>query len=388
MKIALISPNYLPIAGGTQVVVHNIAKHLLGSGHDVVVITRRLPEERAVHCYDEVETRSFVEYGGKLSFIYTSLILYPFLKKHISHVDVIHQFHLLRFGLPVTLFGRRYRKPVITTLMGTDTFDPEYPYTRLFSPYLSRIMNNSSAVTSPSMDLSRDAYKQGCRQKIHVIPHGIHTGRYSINTQRVARLRKALLHDTAAQKIILSVGRLHSIKRVDIIIRAMSFLIDAYGVKNATVIFVGDGPEKDRLLQLTRDLRLTAFVKFVGHVPQEEIADYYHCCDIFAFHSTYETFGLVLAEAMACGKPVVSTLAGAIPEVVNHKETGLLVAPNDPESFAQALNALLSDEPAAKAMGEQGRRKALQRYEWRTICSQYLDLYNTVLHVGPRVRDE
>lgn len=379
MKIALISPNYLPIIGGTQVALHNIAKHLINEGHDVLVITRRSAEDEAVNCYDGVNVRSFIEYGGKLSFIYTDVILYSFLKKHLATVDIIHQFHLLRFGLPVVLFGRYHRKPVVTTLMGTDTFDPEYSITRLFSPYLSYIMNKSSTVTSPSIDLSRYAYRQGCSQEIHIIPHGINADWFTSRDQHAAQLRETVLHHKKAKKIILSVGRLHSIKRPDILLRAMSVLVNTYNVKNAVLLIVGDGPEEANLRQLAHDLNISELVEFHGHVPQENVADYYHCCDIFAFHSTYETFGIVLAEAMACGKPVVSTFAGAIPEVVDHKETGLLVPPNDPKEFAKALKLLNEDESLAKMMGEQGRRKAMVQYEWRNICRQYLELYNKVL---------
>jgi len=379
LKIALISPNYLPVAGGTQVALHNIAKHLINDGHDVLIITRRRKEEKIVNSHEGVNIRSFIEYGGKLSFINTNLTLYSFLKKNIVEVDIIHQFHLLRFGLPTIFFSKNYQKPLLTSLMGTDSFDPEHRIMRFISPYLSYIMNNSTAVTSPSVDLARYAYHQGCSHKIHIIPHGINADSFTYREQHVARLREAVLHDKKAKKIILSVGRLHSIKRPDILLKAMSVLVNTYGVKNTVLLIVGDGPEGTKLKNLAHELNISELVEFHGHVPHENITDYYHCCDIFAFHSTYETFGIVLTEAMACGKPVVSTAVGAIPEVVDHIKTGFLVPPNNPEEFAKALKYLIEDESIAKIMGEQGRKKTLLKFSWRNICWQYLELYKTLL---------
>lgn len=374
----MISPNYLPLVGGTQVAVHNIAKHLMAAGHDVVIVTRRCSGDESLDCYDGVKLRSFREFGSRLSFIYTNLVLYSFLKKHLADTDIIHQFHLLRFGLPVTQYGKHRKKPVITTLMGTDTFDPEYPATRIFSPYLSHIMNSSSAVTSPSLDLARYAQKQGCGKEIHIVPHGIDYARFGLKEQQSAGLRKQLLHNRDHTKIILSVGRLHSIKRADVLIRAMSILVHNHGITKALLVMVGDGPEEANLKRLATELNLLDFIDFRGHISQDNLPTYYHCCDIFAFHSTYETFGIVLAEAMACAKPVVSNLAGAIPEVVDDTITGHLVPPNDPGQFAEKLKALLEDEASARRMGEMGYQKAVQHYDWQTICRQYIQLYSSL----------
>jgi glycosyltransferase involved in cell wall biosynthesis len=377
LRIAFVSPNYLPLIGGTQIAMHNIATRLIAAGHDVTVVTRRGPGDKYIDHYEEVGVRSFVEFGGKASFVYSTFALYPFLNRHVVEADLIHQFHLLRFGFPVTLFAMRHGKPVVTTLMGTDTFDPEYPSKKLLAPFLAFIMNRSSAVTSPSTALSRYAYSQGCRNYVHIIPHGVDTDRFKSENWDIKRLREMLLR--GRNKIILSVGRLHSIKRPDVLIRAMSILIHSYEWTNAVLVIAGDGPEELGLKRLVNDLDIAPFVEFRGHIPRQQVADYYHACDIFAFHSTFETFGIVLAEAMACAKAVVSTTAGAIPEIVEDGETGLLVPPNDPNAFASALLTLLKDPPLARLMGERGKKKALVRYEWGALCQQYIDLYRDVL---------
>jgi glycosyltransferase involved in cell wall biosynthesis len=341
------------------------------------VLTRREPGGKYVDYCEGVRVRSFVEYGGKASFIYSNLALYSFLKRHIAEADIIHQFHLLRFGFPVTLYGMNHGKPVVTTLMGTDTHDPEYPSNKLLALFLAYIMNRSSAMTSPSHMLSSYAYQQGCRKYIHIIPHGVDAERFKSEDEDVKRLRETLLRGRGT--LILSVGRLHSIKRPDVLIRAMSALVHFHGWMNAVLVIAGDGPEELELKRLVNELNIGPFVEFRGHIPHQHIADYYHACDIFAFHSTFETFGIVLAEAMVCGKAIVSTTAGAIPEIVDDGETGLLVPPNDHNAFAKALLTLLRDPPLAGLMGERGMRKALTQYEWGALYRQYMDLYRSVL---------
>ena len=105
--------------------------------------------------------------------------------------------------------------------------------------------------------------------------------------------------------------------------------------------------------------------------------------DIFALHTMYEAFGIVLAEAMICGKPVVATLAGAIPEIVKNGTSGLLVPPNDPESFAYALKRLLDDERLSKAIGTSGENVIADAYNWSGIADQYLQLYNEIFMRQP-----
>jgi glycosyltransferase involved in cell wall biosynthesis len=94
-------------------------------------------------------------------------------------------------------------------------------------------------------------------------------------------------------------------------------------------------------------------------------------CDLFVFHSTYETFGIVIAEAMACGKPVVSVRTTAIPEVVQDGITGVLAAPMDPVDLAEKIVSLLDSPARMEEMGRNGRRWAEEHFDWDDIADQY-----------------
>jgi alpha-maltose-1-phosphate synthase len=99
---------------------------------------------------------------------------------------------------------------------------------------------------------------------------------------------------------------------------------------------------------------------------------------VFVCPSVYEPLGIVNLEAMACGTAVVASRVGGIPEVVLEGETGLLVPPADPGALADAVNELVADPDRAAAMGETGRRRAVERFSWRAIAEQTLELYRSV----------
>src|SRR5262249_3834736 len=99
---------------------------------------------------------------------------------------------------------------------------------------------------------------------------------------------------------------------------------------------------------------------------------------VFVCPSVYEPFGLVNLEAMACEAPVVASAVGGIPEIVEDGRTGLLVPPADPAALAAAVNALLADPARARALGQAGRRRVLDRFTWAHTARQTLAVYQRV----------
>jgi glycosyltransferase involved in cell wall biosynthesis len=106
-------------------------------------------------------------------------------------------------------------------------------------------------------------------------------------------------------------------------------------------------------------------------VPEPEVGKYFSLADVFVFPSVLETFGIVLAQAMAAGVPVVAAKSSAIPEVVRHGVTGLLSAPLDVEAMTQSIALLLRDEQLRTSLGKQARQVAERRYDWNQVAMQY-----------------
>jgi len=126
-------------------------------------------------------------------------------------------------------------------------------------------------------------------------------------------------------------------------------------------------------------MNLTNNVVFTGFVPSIELPSYYRSADIFCAPATGgESFGIVLLEAMACGKPVIATDIQGYASVLAHGDEGLLVPPKDIESLAQALLSLLNDKSLRLKMGEKGKIKA-EKYSWPNLARQVTDYYNSLL---------
>jgi len=146
---------------------------------------------------------------------------------------------------------------------------------------------------------------------------------------------------------------------------------------DAQLLIFGDGPDKELLAQLAEDLKITNNVHWAGQQSSNEVYKLYSVMDIVAVPSVFEGFGLVAAEAMAAGLPVVGTNVGGLAEVIEDGKTGYLVPPGNSMAIADALVQLLSDPEMAVAMGNRGQVRARQQFSMeqfgQTILSAYMD---------------
>lgn len=172
----------------------------------------------------------------------------------------------------------------------------------------------------------------------------------------------------ANKRIILTVARLVPRKGIDKVIEVMPRLYEKF--KNIMYVVVGDGPDLDRLGKLAADKNLQNVVRFVGEVPGEELPKFYAIADIFAMParqigSDVEGFGIVYLEANLYGLPVVAGRSGGVPEAVLDRQTGLLVNPEDSNDIYSAIHDLLASPVWANELGENGRIRAENEFQWR-----------------------
>ena len=170
-------------------------------------------------------------------------------------------------------------------------------------------------------------------------------------------------------QLILAVGRLHPKKGYHVLLQAYAFL-RLSGTPFSAVI-IGEGPERERLMQLRRELDLVNDVALLGMLSFEEIKPWYYQADLFVMPSVVtsegDTDGLptVILEAMASGLPVVGTRTGAITEAVLDGQTGFIVPADDPEQLAQHMLRLLENAALRFQFGSEGRRQAERRFDLR-----------------------
>jgi glycosyltransferase involved in cell wall biosynthesis len=132
--------------------------------------------------------------------------------------------------------------------------------------------------------------------------------------------------------------------------------------------------------QLTREFGLDDIVTLTGRVERQELADLYSASEIAVVPSLHEGFGFPAAEAMSSRLPVVSTTAGALPEVVGvDGDAGLLIPPADSGALAAALGRLLKDEPLRRGMGERGRKRVVDNFSWRQAARKTVAVYEELV---------
>ena len=240
------------------------------------------------------------------------------------------------------------------------------PLARLALRRAERVIVSSPALADQASEL------QPIRAKCAVIPFGIDLAPWT-PTDTVLR-EAATLRRQYHRPLILFVGRMVPYKGVDVLLRALVGL-------PATTLLVGSGPLLEGMRALARDLGLGDRVAFLEDVDDERMAALYHACDVFVLPSvgTNETFGIVQLEAMACGKPVVSTqLPTGVPWVNRHGETGLVVPPGDAGALHEALGRLLGDPALRSTLGEQGRRRVRSDFTVERMVGRTAALYREV----------
>jgi D-inositol-3-phosphate glycosyltransferase len=219
-------------------------------------------------------------------------------------------------------------------------------------------------------------------EKIGVIPCGVNLELFQPKQKQVAR--KSLGLDPGA-KILLSVGRFEPLKGIDRLLEAITHLHD---LKRLQLVIVGgddeDAPATQFLKRKTISLGVEGKVIFAGRIEQKNLPLYYSSADVLVMASHYESFGLVGLEALACGRPVVSTPVGAMEDLVRQSRAGQIVGDTLPQSLARAIRSILTDDrlPPADRI-----RKSVVEYSWSKVASAILNEYEAALAQWPYEND-
>jgi spore coat protein SA len=243
-----------------------------------------------------------------------------------------------------------------------------------------RILNNLDLVVEIS-EYSRK-YDIGSKyadylSKACVIPNAVDIRLFQPFWELPARradLRKQ--HALEGRKVILFTGAIRKRKGIQTVVEAMEYVLKKH--PDTVLVIAGgsahNGTPRDSFSRkvLKKAASFGDNVRIMGFVPHKDIAELYLIADVFCAPSIWEEpFGLVFAEAMAAGLPVVSSKRGGIPEIVNDGENGLLVDnPEDPSAVADHLITLLEDDKLRRSMGEKGRERIEKLFTWKHTAAK------------------
>ena len=205
--------------------------------------------------------------------------------------------------------------------------------------------------------------------RLAIVPEPIDLPRWQGDFERAPRRSRS-------GPTVLSVARMYPRKRLGDLLHAAVEL--RARVPGAQVRIVGNGPEREMLDRLHRELSLGDAAVLLGDVARAALAEEYANADCFCLPSVQEGFGIVFLEAMAAGLPVVACHAAAIPEVVLDGRTGVLVPPRNPTALAAALVDLLADPERRRALGDEGRRRVAE-FTPERVARRFLDAVHSII---------
>lgn len=349
-----------PRAGGGQKYAYRLAKSIIRLGHNVDYVSI-IPEG-----YD-AKSREFIRL--KAGTIHSQV--FRSLGKVLKNYDIVH-LHIASELLGCCI-GYSLRKLLkgdfkfIVQIHSAAVHRVPRSHCELFSIFSCKFADLIISVSKFSQQNISKSYGIP-KSKIRVAYAGVEE----------PFLKAEIKNRVEAVPTLLFVGRLggpREQKGADILLRALPSVLTEQNVKLKMV-----GPGKvGPYLSLANKLNVGKNVEFIGFVSDSKLLEHYLTSDIFVLPSRRESFGLVLAEAMATGLPVVSTRVGAIPEVVEDGETGILVPPNNPEKFAEAVNSLLNNPKKMKLMGLRGRERVRKYFTWEKVAKRMLGYYNEIV---------
>lgn len=373
MKIGIVC---YPTFGGSGVLATELGMALSDKGYEVHFITYEQPVRlsQSFHpniYFHEVKVPTyplfaFPPYETALASAMVNVITN-------NQLDLLH----LHYAIPhasAAFFARQILKksgldiPFITTLHGTDITlvgkDPTY------APVVTFSINESDAITAVSDNLREETLRSfSIEKEIHVIPNFVDVKRFHQTDK--GHFKQMLAPD--GERILVHVSNFRAVKRVEDVIRIFDSVKKEIPAK---LLMIGDGPERQNVEELAKELGIFHDIRFLG--KQEQISEILSIADLFLLPSATESFGLSALEAMACGVPVISTNAGGLPEINLQGKTGYLSDVGDVADMSQNALLILKDDMQLAHFKKAAIAQA-RKFEKQHIIPLYENLYRDVV---------
>ena len=387
MNICIVSSSYPPEGGGgIGTYTYNLAKGLTELGHKMFVITKTGEDEKEEQIEGVNIYRIGSRYIPKLEAYLPGLAWSRFVSGKIAKLDKKYRIDIVEFpnweGSGFWYLMKRDRKPVVT---------------RMHTPYFESLAINKNNEKLSIADRftcwmeKKAALNSDCLTSSTAFHRDFISRAYSLNNTGIELLPLGIgIANNAgfnAKKNgnvkVLFVSRLEKRKGALTLLEAIPKVLDA--VPGVEFILIGKDRPHAPGNKYFKDYFLDKFnaykdkVRFLGHVSNEELNDFYQKSDILAVPSVYESFGLIYLEAMNYGKPVIGCVVGGVPEVVKNQETGILINPSNTGELVEALIRLIKDADLREKMGKNAARLVAEKFSYQKMAGDTETLYRRVI---------
>ena len=369
MKIALVSPYDHAVPGGVSVHINKLSAQFRERGHDTRVIAPCSAPETIDDDYFIPMGRPVpVPSGGSIARVSFSVWLTPQIKDVLQreNFDVVHLHEPFSGFVPLEAL----RLTASMDIPNLGTFH-SFQGTWLYHVGAKRVVKRYFRKLQGRIAVSRPAYQYISGHfpaEYRIIPNGIDVDEFA-DAEPFPHLDDGMIN-------LLFVGRLEKRKGLKYLLGAFSKL--KWDWPNLRLLIVGAGNPDEDSYRIMAERNLQDVV-FLGGVSDEDKARYFKSADIFCSPATgRESFGIVLLEAMAAGKPVVATNIDGYASVITDGAEGLLVDPKRDDALADAISTLLERPELRAKLAEQGRIKA-NEYRWEIVAGKVMDYYTALL---------
>ncbi len=376
--ISVVQTNkaYYPVIGGIETIVTTLAEGLNASPEiDVRVLV--CSGGRVVKSKNEIVRGVKVKYLptlGKIASLPISPTFFEAMRR--THADILHihePFPLADLALTLQpSVWKNFRRVVVS--WHSDIVRQKWVLSA-YAPLLHRFLKKADRIIVATPNhIDTSDFLCHYRQKCEVIPYGV-----DLDWVRDRSSRSNLVQQYKEQfgsPLILFVGRLVYYKGIDFLIKALK------PIKNAHLLVVGSGPLHSELEGIIRSQGLDDRASIIPHVSSENLHALYEASDVFVLPSIEpsEAFGIVQVEAMACGKPVISTnLPTGVTFVNQHGLTGITVPPRDIQALTSAIEMLIKNPELRSMYGLAAERRALREFTSKAMVEKTLSLYKNIL---------
>jgi len=387
INIAMLTPFFTGKLGGPYNVIMELAPILERKGISTNIYTtsaiRKFGRTRTEFYEEKSKNFKIYRFNSYLKFkeYRTSFKLLPFLLKNEKNIDIIHSHSLRSFqednGLIVSLIKK---KPLVISPHGGISINWDYrdKIPKMISDktlgYLKKFLKpHYIAVTKMEIPLIKEYGADD--DHIHFIPHGVNTDIFK--PVDGSSLKKKLGLENS--DIILYVGRIAKGKGVDKLIKILNLVIKK-NKKIKLVVIGGDAGYLPRVKNIIQQYNLSKYVTLVGYVSKFNLPKYYSMADLIVYPSRQEIFGLVLVEAMACGKAVVGSNIMGPSEIIVNGETGYTSDFMNLTKVSEMIIELFNDRTLLTQMGKKSLERVKKFYTWKRAADSHYKLYMNVLN--------